>query len=247
VHERKPLPFPIATGAEWPTVAAYAVTSPQRGAAVHLESARGDPILASRQAGLGRVVALTAGVGPWTSDWLQWSQWPALAGGLAAWVNRDAALAGLIVNVTDQASRIQVDVEAASGAAWAIPEAATLHVRAPSGRDTVWPLIASAPGRMSATLPEPETGVYTLSVVTQHGMQLLRHLHRAPVEIGPLEASRDIAAWLDAGLIQTWSEANLRRTLDHVSPTDPVPTRALLLALVLFLLGIAVERYPGRQ
>jgi hypothetical protein len=100
---------------------------------------------------------------------------------------------------------------------------------------------------MSATLPEPETGVYTLSVVTPQGMQQLRHLHGAPVEIGPLEASRDITSWLDAGLVQAWSEANMRRMLDAVSPTDPVPTRALLLALVLFLLGIAVERYPGRQ
>lgn len=246
VHERQPLPFAVAADAGWPAVAAYAVTSPRPDAAVHLESARGDPILASLQAGLGRVVVLTAGLGAWATDWLQWARWPTLAGGLAAWVSRDVAQAGLQVNVTDDASRIQVDVDAADDAAWASPDTTSLRVRTPSGRDDVWPLVDSAPGRMSATLSEPEAGVYTLSVVTPQGMRQLRHLHRAPVEVGPLEPSREITDWQAAGLVRAWSEAELRRTLSAMPAPESVPALALLLALVLFLLGIAVERYPRR-
>jgi len=236
----------VTTGAEWPAVAAYAVTSPRPGAAVHLESAQGDPILASHQAGLGRVVVLTTGLGPWATEWVQWSRWPALAGRLATWVNRDDARPDLNVSVTDQSSRIRVDVEAASGATWAMPVVATLRVRAPSGRDSELPLAASAPGRMSATLPEPEAGLYTLSVVTPQGMQQLRHLHRARVEIGPLEPSQEIGSWQDAGLVRAWSPAEMQRTLGAVLPSDSVPAGALLLALVLFLLGMAVERYPRK-
>jgi len=64
VRERSALPFPVAAAAGWPPVAAYAVTSPRPAAAVHLESERGDPLLASWQAGLGRAIAVKSDTGP---------------------------------------------------------------------------------------------------------------------------------------------------------------------------------------
>ena len=62
------------------------MTSPRPDALVHLESSRGDPLIAYRQTGLGRVVVVTSGLGSWTPQWLRWQGWPALAGGLVEWV-----------------------------------------------------------------------------------------------------------------------------------------------------------------
>ena len=61
VRAKAPLPFQSSARTAWPTVEAYAVTTPAPRAIVHLESERGDPLIASARVGLGQVVAVTPG------------------------------------------------------------------------------------------------------------------------------------------------------------------------------------------
>lgn len=243
VASREPLPFLDTAATGWPRVAAYAVTGARPEATVHLESARGDPLLASWSVGLGRVAALAAGLGAWTPEWLRWPRWPAFAGGLTQWVSRDATQPGWAVHVTDRPAELQVDVDTADDGRWSTATAAGLRVRTPTGREIATPLAPSAPGRLSVSLPEAGAGLYTLTVESAHRSQRLMHLRQDATELGPLEPSRHIGQWREAGLLRTWSAHELRSTLDSVRTTSQRPVAALLLVLALFLLGVAAERY----
>jgi hypothetical protein len=246
VHERVPLPFALRDDTAWPPVAAYAVTRPRTQAVVHLEAQRGDPLLASGHFGLGRVAVVTSGLGAWAPEWLRWSSWPTLAGGLVAWIERGRETGAVQTSVQDLPSALQVYVESATQGRWNQDLTGTLSARSPSGQSVEVPLRPAAPGRLGATLDAPEAGLYTLTAVTSHGTQQTRHLRLPMREIGPLEPNPAIEAWRQEGLLRDWSAAGLREVLAARRPSVVTPTGALLLALALFLLGVVAERYaPG--
>lgn len=242
VRERAALSFPVAAATGWPPVAAYAVTSPRPTATVYLESERGDPLLASWQAGLGRVMAVTAGLGAWTPEWLAWSSWPALAGGLADALQPGGGALDSAVRVVDDAAGVRVDVEAAADGAWSTSGPADARVRAPSGADHRLPLAPSAPGRWSATLPGTMPGLYSITVVTPQGVQRVAHLRPAIPERGSLVPSAEIGDWQADGLVRPWSAAELRKVLASTPPERGPPLGALALALLLYVLALLVER-----
>ncbi len=242
VRERSALPFPVAAAAGWPPVAAYAVTSPRPAAAVHLESERGDPLLASWQAGLGRVIAVTSGLGAWTPEWLAWSNWPALAGGLADALQRGDSALGPAVRVVDEPAGLRLEVEAAVNGAWSTKGPTEARVRTPSGDEHRLPLAASAPGRWSATLPGTLPGLFSITVVGPQGVQRVAHLRTAIAERGSLVPNAAIDSWQADGLVRPWSAAELRKALASAPAERSPPLGALALALLLFLLALLVER-----
>ena len=85
VEQVQPLPFAPGTWKSWPAISSYAVSRSRPDARVAVQSERGDPLIAFQSAGRGRVLAVTSGLGRWTPQWLQWREWPRLAGGLADW------------------------------------------------------------------------------------------------------------------------------------------------------------------
>jgi uncharacterized protein YegL len=242
VRERSALPFPVAAAAGWPPVAAYAVTSPRPTAEVHLESERGDPLLASWQAGLGRVIAATSGLGAWTPEWLTWSSWPALAGGLADALQRGDSALDPAVRVVDEAAGLRVEVEAAADGAWSTVGPTEAKVRTPSGEEHRLPLAASAPGRWSAALPDVVPGLYSITVATPQGAQRVVHLRAAVAERGSLVPNAAIGVWQAEGLVRPWSAAELRSALATARAERSPPLGALALAMLLFLLALLAER-----
>ena len=148
VRAEAPLPFQASVKTPWPSVAAYDVTTLAPRALVHLESERGDPLIASARVGLGQVVTVTPGLGAWTPDWLRWTDWPALAGGLAEWVSSSGTSSSLPVAVTDLPRTLRVDVDVASDGKWSNAASGRLRVQHPSGRITDTPLDTSAAGRL---------------------------------------------------------------------------------------------------
>ncbi|MCM2310287.1 MAG: VWA domain-containing protein [Steroidobacteraceae bacterium] len=244
VRERMPLPFAVTPDAAWPPVAAYAVTRARPEVTVHLESQRGDPLLASRQVGLGRVTVVTSGLGTWVPEWLGWARWPTLAGGLIEWVARGAALpSGMSVAIADLADELRVDVETTGTAAWSTLADARLRVRSPRGAEAERPMQGTAPGRATAVVPASAIGLYSLTVITPEGSQRLHHLRAVRPELGPAEASTEIDAWKRDGLVREWSPSGLRSTVEGLPAPDKMPSQALLLALLLFALGVVAERY----
>ena len=237
-----PLPFSSSVETAWPAVAAYDVTTPAPRAAVHLESDRGDPLIASARAGLGQVVVVTSGLGGWTPDWLRWQHWPTLAGGLVEWVSTSGAAPGLSVHVTDLPRKLRVDVDVASDDRWSDAAAGRVRVQHPSGRTTELPLQASAAGRLSAEVHDPEDGLYTFSVIAPDTARRVIHLRTPRREFRDGRPNPDIAAWVQAGLVREWSPAAFRAALGALPPTESDPARAVLFALGLFLLALLVDR-----
>jgi hypothetical protein len=209
---------------------------------VHLESERGDPLLASWQAGLGRVIAVTSGLGAWTPEWLAWSNWPALAGGLADALQRGDSALGPAVRVADEPAGLRVEVEAAADGAWSTNGPTEARVWTPSGDEHRLSLATSAPGRWNATLPGTSPGLYSITVVGPQGVQRVAHLRTAIAERGSLVPNTAIGTWQADGLVRPWSAAELRKALATMPAERSPPLGALALALVLFVLAVLAER-----
>lgn len=243
VRQRVPPPFAVAPDSAWPPVAAHAVTSAKPDVSVHLESEHGDPLLARWQVGLGRVAVVTSGLGAWVPEWLGWSRWPVLAGGLVEWVGR-GSVRGIEVSVTaaDRAGQLRVEMETGSAAAWRTPVDARLRVRTPSGTEYDLALEGTAPGQAAAVVPAAEIGFYSLAVITPSGSKALHYLRTARPELGAAEPSAEIGVWQRDGLVREWSATELRRSVENLAAPSSTPSLALVLALVLFLLGVVVER-----
>ncbi len=242
VLERLPLPFLTVVKNDWPVVAAYDVTTAAPDAVVHLESGRGDPLVAQRRVGLGRVVAVMSGLGAWTPEWLRWRRWPELAGGLVEWISSQDGDAGLAVRVEDLPDALRVDVDLANGARWSEVATGQLRVDLPSGRTIDVPLVGSAPGRLSAVIAEPENGLYSLTAQAAGAALRVVHLRNPRREFAGAVPNPDIADWLAQGLLREWSPAALRDIVGNMRPAERRPERALLMALGLFMLGLLVER-----
>jgi Mg-chelatase subunit ChlD/uncharacterized membrane protein len=242
VRAGAPLPFSSSVETAWPAVAAYDVTTPAPRAMVHLESERGDPLIASARAGLGQVVVVTSGLGAWTPDWLRWQHWPTLAGGLVEWVSTSGSASGLSVHVTDLPRKLRVDVDVASDGRWSDAASGRVRVQHPSGRTTELPLQASAAGRLRAEVHDPEDGLYTFSVIAPDTARRVVHLRAPRREFRDGRPNPDIAAWVQAGLVREWSPAAFRAVLGALPPTASNPARAVLFALGLFLLALLVDR-----
>ena len=244
---KEPLPFQSSIRTDWPTVAAYDVTTAAPRSIVHLESERGDPLIASARVGLGQVVAVTPGLGVWTPDWLRWRDWPALAGGLVEWVSSAGSASGLSVAVTDLPRMLRIDVDFASDGEWSEAASGQVRVQHPSGRMIDTPLEASAAGRLSTVIDEPEDGLYTISVIAPDAVRRVVHLRTPRREFGDGRPSADIAVWKQAGLVREWSPAAFQAALNGLPPSERSPDRAMLLALGLFLLGVLIDRRQGNR
>lgn len=244
VRALRPLPF-MPPGSDWPPVSAYAVTSPREDAVVYVESGRGDPLIAYRQEGLGRTVAVMSGLGAWTPEWLRWQDWPALAGGLVEWVAFEDARPGLTVRAIDLPMELRVDVDLASEGAWSDRLPTHLQVQRPSGRTSAVPLEASAPGRASIQLHEPEPGLYRFTAVTTDGALGLVHLRQPLREHGQPGPIPGLDAWRRAGLVSDWSPAALAQAVHSAPAASENWERPVLLALFLFLCGVLLDRFPG--
>ena len=144
--------------------------------------------------------------------------------------------------VTDLPRTLRVDVDVVSDGRWSNAASGRVRVQHPSGRITDTPLEASAAGRLSAEIDEPEDGLYTLSVIAPDAARRLVHLRAPRREFGGGRPNPEIAEWVQAGLVREWSPATFQATLGGLPPTERNPDRAMIFALGLFLLGLLIDR-----
>jgi hypothetical protein len=246
VRELVPLPFLKSTQDGWPSIAAYAVTTAASNAAVHLESERGDPVVAHWQAGLGHVAVVTSGLGEWTPEWLRSPAWPELAGGLAEWISARDSAEGPWASVEDTPDRLRVYVDLARGGRWSDSSDGRLQVTHPSGRTSEVRLSPAAPGRLAAEIAGAEDGLYSMIAEVNGRAVNVTHLRRQRREFGGADPGEEIAAWQAAGLVREWSPAEFDAAVGGLRAVERRPQRAILLALALFVLGVFVERGRGR-
>jgi hypothetical protein len=249
VEQRLPLPFAPGLLAGWPPVAAHAVTRPQPGAVVAVQSERGEPLIAFQSVGAGRVVVVTSSLGAWTPSWLTWREWPALAGGLADWASGSRHGGGLSMTVVPGAGGLQLDVDLPTFATAPAPAPApSMVIRVDTPIRSNLPLAADAvaPGRLRAALPDDGPGLYSFSLTTPQGTQRLLHLRHQQAETESWGIAPELAGWRRDGLLSDW---NPRQPLTAASGArvQRAPDRSLIaLALALCLAGVVLDRTrPG--
>jgi len=242
------LPLLAGRAARWPDIAAYAVTRLRPEASAWLESGQGDPVLAVWQAGTGRVVAVTSGLGPWTPQWLAWVAWPELAGGLAAWVSGSPGSGNSALEVTDTAEGLVVEADLQQAGEWAAPAEASLAFVTPTGRTGSAVLRPFAPGRLRAVVPTTEPGAYQLVASSPLGVQRVLHLRDSRAEHEGWGVDPAVERWIRDGLVQRWDAAAVAPVRLR-SAVAASPDRGLMgLALLLFCTGVLVDRLPrGRR
>ncbi len=242
VEVRQVLPLPFAPGRvdAWPAVAAHAVTRAQSDAVVPLQSVRGDPLLAYRQAGRGRVAALPAGLGAWAPAWGAWPRWPTLAGGLASWLRDTPGPGELALTVSEMHGRLQIDVAADH------PDP-RLALQRPAGAWADLPLQPIAPGLWRSVLDTPDPGVYAAEATAGPARRRVHHLHRARAEDDAGDSPPELAAALAEGLLTAWIPGLPAPAARTAGASSVWSLSALLLAGVAML----VERWrplpPGKR
>lgn len=247
VRIKESLPFLDKAVDALPVVAAYAVTTAREDAVTYLESELGDPLLASRQFGSGRVVAVTPGLGAWTPRWLAWPGWPAFAGGLVDWSGRNTAVARSVLRVTELPGRLHVSIDAAHEGRWSAPASATLSVRRPSGRREEMPMRPEGPGRLGAAIADPEPGLHEFTVTSAGGTSRGFHLHQPLRELDRTGPNPEFADWERERLLQRWSPAAIAQLAAKMQPRDRPPAKALALALLLLVAAVLVDRAGRRR
>lgn len=244
VEPQEALPVLAGRDVRWPAVAAYAVTRLRPEASVWVRSATGDPVIAARQVGAGRVVAVTSGLGSWTPRWLAWTAWPDLAGGLAAWVSGAPVAGPLALAVSDAPDGLVVEADLQHAGAWAAGPETTLSVVTPGGGSRSVEMRPLAPGRLQARVAETAPGVYTLVVSGPSGVQRALHLRSSRAEQEGWGEAPEVERWLRNGLVRRWDPASTAAIPGDGALTAN-PDRWLLgLALLLFCAGVVVDRLP---
>ena len=238
VQQRQPLPFPPGTWSDWPTVTAYAVTRSRPEAVVALQSQRGDPLIAYQNFGLGRVVVVTSGLGPWTPLWLRWKPWPQLAGGLADWIGGTDGAVSLAVS--DLSGALQVDAEVRFGLGPNDVAGVSITVDTPVSQGQLLTTETVAPGRLRAMLPNAGPGLYTFVVSDPRGIRRHLHLRRERAENEAWGINPALDTWVASGVVSRWQASDFARHREGVG--RPVDRSWIVLALALFLSGVAVDR-----
>ncbi len=242
VQQRQPLPFPPGTWRDWPNLAAYAVTRSRPEAVVAVQSQSGEPLIAFQNFGLGRVVVVSSGLGPWAPLWSQWKQWPELAGGLATWIGGSDGATTL--TVSDLAGALQVEAEVRSGKGLSDAADVSIRVDTPGAQGQLLSMERVAPGRLRATLPSQGSGLYTFVISDSHGIRRHLHLRRDRAEHQAWGINPALDAWVAGGLVHRWHANALAGLRDE--SRRPVDRSLIALALALFLTGVVLERASGK-
>lgn len=240
VEQRQRLPFSSGTLKDWPAIAAYSVTRSQPRAFVAVQTQLGDPLIAFQNSGRGRVVVVTCGLGSWTPQWSRWREWPRLAGGLADWISgtpRDAALA-----VSDLPAGLQIEADVRAAIGQPDPGSISVAVRTPTAPDQRVPMDYFAPGRLRATLPDTDSGLYTFLISTSLGTQRQLHLRRNREENEAWGTNPALSTWRNEGLVSEWTADSIARLHLSGGANHPVDRSLIGLALMLFLSGVLIDR-----
>jgi hypothetical protein len=236
---------PFAAGAALPPLAAHAVLRARAGATVVIESARGDPLLALDGSGLGRVAAVATGFDDGAPQWLNWPRWPEFAAAVLEAVRPQQHSPGLSLRVSAHGPRHVLELEHATDGDWAPASPATLSVAGADGRTRTLPMRAVAPGRYRAELVVDRPGLQHYAASAGAGSASLTVAQRAPRELAAEGVAGEWREWIAAGWVQPYATGALAssQAAAQVAARDaPEVARATLAALLLFLLGVLLER-----
>jgi hypothetical protein len=230
-----------------PPITGYVATTPRAAADVVLSSPQGDPLLATWQYGLGRVIAWTSDAqGRWTSELLRWAGANQFFGDVVRYSLPqlgDPALQ-LESQVQGDHTHLLITAPAVSGASVAVSAVA------PDLSGTQLALTSTGPGRFEGDLPTGKVGSYLLKVTESAG-GVTRHTNTFGLVVPYSPEYRNLGT--DTNTLTAIAHAGggtLITNLADVYSVPVPPVRAaqpldgllLLLAALLFPVDVALRR-----
>ena len=231
----------------FPALTGYVATTPRAAADVVLKSPQGDPLLATWQYGLGRVMAWTSDAqGRWTSALLQWSAANRFFGDVVHASLPQPGDPALQVETRVQGDHTHLLVTAppTSGAS------VTVNAVTPDLADTSLILSSTGPGRFEGDLPTDQVGSYLLHVSESAG-GVVRHTTTTGLVVPYSPEYRDLGtdvatlkaiAQAGGGVLLTDISQAFRVPVPTVRAALPIGELLLVLAILLFPVDVALRR-----
>lgn len=245
----------------FPPLGGYVVTTPRRNVPdveIPLLTKKGDPLLAHWLCGSGRAVAFTSGYwNHWGSAWTEWPAFSKLWAQTIRWCMQQGTAANYDVTTVVEGDRGHLIIESMEeGAGLTNFRQFTGTLVRPDATSTSINLKQTGPGRYEAYFDTDQRGAYILSVVAPGTANQKPARIRTGVTVAYSPEFRDLK--LNEALLHQISDITGGRVL---SPDDeeskklifahnlpdtvsrrPIWETLLKLAIVMFLLDIAVRR-----
>jgi hypothetical protein len=242
-----------------PQLQGYVATTAKPAAQVVLQASDSDPLLATWQYGLGRVVAFTSdATGRWAKSWVAWSEFPRFWAQTVRWTIVERPDTGVDARVTQRADEALIEVD--------LPAARTdddVRLNATlidsAGNSTQVPLVQTAPGHYEAPAYLDQPGAYfvriestapvTNSVAPSDTIRIERTLTWAkpysaeysPVDVGGSDAMQAWAALGGGARLTDVAQVFERNVPVAASRTELFPW-LMALAAILLPFDVAVRR-----
>jgi uncharacterized membrane protein len=231
----------------FPALTGYVATTPRAAADTVLKSPQGDPLLATWQYGLGRVVAWTSDAqGRWTADLLRWPSANRFFGDLVLSSLPEPGDPALPVEtqIHGDHAHLLVTAPASSGAS------ITVNAVTPDLSNTDVTLESTGPGRFEGDLQIAQVGSYLLHVTESIG-GVAKHANTVGLvvpyspeyrELGTDVASLRAIAQAGGGILITDLSQVYSLPVPPVQAALPVGELLLVLAILLFPIDVALRR-----
>jgi hypothetical protein len=232
----------------FPALTGYVATTPRAAADVVLKSPQGDPLLATWEYGLGRVVAWTSDAqGRWTADLLLWPSANRFFGDLVRYSLPQSADPALQVETQVQGDRTHLLVTAPASSG----EAVSVSAVTPDLSGATLTLSATGPGRFEGDLPTDQVGSYLLRVtdsvggVAKHSNTIGLVVPYSPEyrNLGTDTATLSAIARAGGGVLLTDISTVFNLPVPPVHAVLPISELLLVIAILLFPIDIALRRF----
>ena len=231
----------------FPALSGYVATTPRAAADVILKSPQGDPLLATWQYGLGRVMAWTSDAqGRWSAGLLQWPSANRFFGDIVHASLPQPGDPALQVETRVQGDHTHLLVTAP------VTSGATVTVSAvtPDLADLGLTLSPTGPGRFEGDLPTDQVGSYLLHVAQSAG-GVVRHTTTTGLvvpyspeyrDLGTNSATLKAIAQAGGGTVLTDLSQAFRLPVPSVKAARPIGEILMVLAILLFPIDVALRR-----
>ena len=235
----------------FPSLTGYVATTPRAAADVVLKSPQGDPLLATWQYGVGRVVAWTSDAqGRWTSALLRWPSANLFFGDLVRYSLPQSGDPALQVETQVQGDHTHLLVTAPPSSGSVVSVSAVT----PDLSDAALVLSSTGPGRFEGDLRTDQVGSYLLHVTDSVG-GAVKHTNTVGLvvpyspeyrNLGTDAATLSAIARAGGGVLITDLASVFDLPVPPVQAVQPIAELLLVLAILLFPIDIALRRLVFR-
>ena len=240
-----------------PFLLGYVATQPRATAEIFLVSDRGDPVLASWQYGLGKVVAFTSDAkARWASDWLEWPGYGKFWTQLVRDTMRKTTLSNFQAEITKDKGVAHLAIDALSENGDFLNELdSDISLIGPDLKKKDLAISQTAPGKYELEFPTKEIGPYFLNIMQKQSGEIVNTQVTGTVVSYPEEYLVSNANEPLLTQLSSVSNGKYNITAEDAfrPPENPVVLRIhlwrpfLITALILLLIDIALRRIDMRR